>query len=1111
MATIKSAPLHNYKNESLISLNRFSFKIIAVGLLLLLSLLFSISPLTPAVAAPSEVNWSTVNIPTEGKTGNWVLAKDSDVQHLTMAIDGTLYTYVKGLTYTLYKSTDEGRSWSYIGEVTDAIVDIACSSLDADIIYITDGSHVYKSDDAGASFSKVADTSLPALDTNESITCLDVGYNASDDPYVFIATADTDGGDFGGVYYIPEADSGAEWTDLQAGSCDVYSIACSPEFKDDSQIIAIVTDETHTYVINNYGIVGDWTSGVELLEGDITPFTITAASDICFPTDFDETYKLFIGAVGAGGDVYQVTSGAAHDLNVGTDIISLDVVGEAGNTQLLAGAAGSAQIYLSTDGGSSWVESAKQLTGGSETCVLMAPDFISSGKAYAATSGIESAFSCTTDGSVTWNQLSLIDTGISNIVDLAPSPSYSQDNTLFMLTSGSEHSLWRSLNSSPIWERVFTTTLANVDSLNLIELSPQYDSDNQLVFLAGKSDGNPAIWKSTDNGQSFSPPRLTDDPATGAPFNIDIWAVVDDNTLFVGSFDAINNEGLVYRTTDSGLTYSTPAVLGDHSLNSIALSPNYKQDETIIIGSTDSWVYCSNDNGTSFEPLPPDATSPPLTGNISIAFDPGFSSNSIVYAASDTADSDIYRFILGISTSWESIDSTLPAGNILTQLTVSLDGTLYAINSQLVDTADKEGGMERCLNPSYSVGPTFETVTHGLDDGATLAGLWLSENKLWSVDTANTRLMTFIDSLAVPVTLTSPRDRASSIDTRNVNLEWRSASGATKYEWQLDYNTDFSSAPFEGDTQANSVRLPEQLELATTYYWRVRVTEPLLSPWSDTRSFTTSLGSSVIAPSLRSPGAGAKSVGLRPVFQWSAIAGAESYELLVSIDVFFVNLIIKRVGADALPATAWQSDISLDYDTTYYWKVRASGSSSYSAWSAVSAFTTRSSTAIELSPALESPSSSSITPKLYSPEAGVREMPLKPIFQWSAIADADSYELLVSTDASFTNPIIIKIDDYALPATAWQSDISLDYDTTYYWKVRASGSSSYSAWSAVSAFITESPPELTPASSSESSSPPPSLEPTIPDWVKYLVGALLLTMVAILTTVIILTVKVFRF
>ena len=64
----------------------------------------------------------------------------------------------------------------------------------------------------------------------------------------------------------------------------------------------------------------------------------------------------------------------------------------------------------------------------------MATDFASSDIAYAATSGTESAFSVSRDGGITWNQQSLIDTKISDIVDLAPSPDYSQDNTLFMLT-----------------------------------------------------------------------------------------------------------------------------------------------------------------------------------------------------------------------------------------------------------------------------------------------------------------------------------------------------------------------------------------------------------------------------------------------------------------------------------------------------------------------------------------------------------------------------------------------------------------------------------------------------------------------------------------------------
>ena len=942
----------------------------AVRLFLLLCLLVSISPLTPAVADPDEVMWSRVNIPTEGKVGNWVLANGSDVAHLTIAIDGTLYAYVTGLTYTLYKSTDEGRSWSYTGEVTNAIVALVTARNDASTIYYATPSSVYKSTDAGNSFTPLPPNPGGAGSNNIEITSIDVAPLGSNN-IIAVGTRDIDSPQYGGVYILDENELPLSWIASNIGNYDVYAVAFSPNFTADRQLVAVVTDEKDTFVTTKVGDAA-WgaTIGDARLDKDNsgipTSVVVDNSAAIAFPSDYDastEDHVLFVAidAGGNNGDVYRIngvaapSSSVAIDLNIGAaynldniDVTALAVTGDASSANLLAGAAGSGQIYLSTDGGSNWVGSAKPPTGDSKTYGLMAPDFISRGEAYAATSGIESAFSYTADSGVTWNQLSLIDTEINNIVDLAVSPNYSQDDTLFMLTWGGKYSLWRSLNSGTRWERVFTSALANVDSINLIELSPQHGNNSQVVFLAGISNGNPAIWKSTDNGQSFSPPRFTDDPTTGAPFNIEIWAVVNDNTLFVGSFDAINNRGLVYRTTDSGLTYSTPAVVGSQPLNSIALSPNYEQDETILVGNTNGWVYWSNDNGTSFEPLPADATSPPLTGNISVAFDPRFSSNSTVYAASSATDKGIYHFIIGTSTSWKSIDSTLPNDSIIAQLMVSAEGTLYATNSKA------DGGMERCLNPSYSPGPTFETVTHGLDDGATLAGLWLSGNKLWSVDTANTKLMTVTDSLAVPVTLTSPPDRASGIDTRNVNLEWRSASGATRYEWQLDYDTVFSNAyqGFEGDTKVHPARLPT-LNLATTYYWRVRVSEPLLSPWSATRLFTTSLGSSVIAPNLRTPGAGAKSVGLRPVFQWSAIAGAESYELLVSTDVSFVNPIIKRVGAYALPATAWQSDINLDYDTTYYWKVRAISSNTHSAWSAVGTFTT------ELLPSSSAPPSAS--------------------------------------------------------------------------------------------------------------------------------------------------------
>ncbi len=962
---------------------------LTVGLLLL-SLLSATFPITPAVAAPDEVKWSRVSIPTEGNAGNWVLADGSDVQHLTMAIDGTLYGYANpsGTSYTLFKSTDGGYSWSYTGKVEDNIVGIATAPDEANVIYYATPSDIYKSTDAGSSFNQLPANPGGAGSNNIEITSIDVAPLDSRNT-IAVGTRDTDSSQFGGVYIMDEERVLLSWLDTNLGNYDVYAVAFSPSFPADRQLVAVVTDESDTIVTIKVGDAAwDATVGDARLDkdnsGTPTSVAVATSADITFPNDYATTYEdriLFV-AIDAGsdnGDVYMIEvvetpgNSIATDLNIGSayglsnvDVTTLAVTGNAAAADILAGAAASAQVYYSRDGGSNWARSRKEPTGQSKTYVLMAADFSSSGRTYAATSGTESAFSVTQDDS-TWNQVSLIDTAITSIVDLAPSSSYSQDNTLFMLTRNSKDSLWRSLNGGARWERVYSSALPNVDSINRLELSPQYGDGSQVVFLGGTGGGNPSIWQSKNNGQKFTR-RITHDSTAGATFTIKTWAVVDDNTLFVGSFDGSN--GLVHYTTDSGWTYSTGAIVGSLSLNSIVLSPNYEQDKTILVGNTNGWVYWSSDNGTSFESLPPDATSPPLTGSITVAFDPEFSRNNTVYAASNTADEDIYRFVINKDTNWESIDSSLPTGGMVSQLVVPANGTLYATNLKA------DGGMERCLNPTYSLGPTFETVTRGLNDGATLTGLWLSGNMLWSIDSYNTKLMTFTDSLTQPATLTSPPDKALGIGAiinytiSNVSLDWEALEGATSYKWELDHDTDFSTIPtgFEGEPKASSARLPE-LEPATTYYWRVRATEPVLSPWSIKASFTTSLGYEATAPQLQSPKAGASGVPLKPVFQWSAIAGADRYELVVSTSPPLANPTILKIGAYALASTAWQSNVSLNGNTTYYWKVRAAGSNTYSDWSAVGAFTT------EPPPSPPSPEASS--PSLSPPPAP--ESPPAPV------------------------------------------------------------------------------------------------------------------------------------
>jgi len=187
--------------------------------------------------------------------------------------------------------------------------------------------------------------------------------------------------------------------------------------------------------------------------GTSTPVAVAASAAIAFPGDYDSDATSgsciqFIAIdTGAGeGDVYKISgaeapsNSAATDLNVGSayGLSNIDVTG------------------LAAYGDSP--KSRKEPTGGSMTYVLMSPDFSSTGKVYSATSGDESAFSISQDNGNAWNQVSLIDTDISTIVDLAPSPSYSRDNTLFLLTYGSKHSLWRSLNGGNTWETTRITS-----------------------------------------------------------------------------------------------------------------------------------------------------------------------------------------------------------------------------------------------------------------------------------------------------------------------------------------------------------------------------------------------------------------------------------------------------------------------------------------------------------------------------------------------------------------------------------------------------------------------------------------------------------------------------
>jgi photosystem II stability/assembly factor-like uncharacterized protein len=928
--------------------------VISVTVLLFL-LLNAIIPIpASSLAANSEaLKWTRVNIPAEGPAGGWVLASSSDIQCLTVAPDNTLYAYVQGPTYTLYKSTDGGKRWSTIGDVQDEITDIAVSPVDAKVIYYATASSIYRSSDGGKNFIQ-----LPELPRRAGANITSIAVTWLNNNIIAVGTADTNNGEFGGVYILDEGEIFLGWEDTNIGDYDVYALAFSPDYVTGRQIVAVVTNETDTFVFNRIGNT-EWNlfiSSARLNRNNsTTPVSVAAhRAEIDFPTNYQtgssSSNSFFFVGIATGtceGDVYKIDCAdapgysAATDLNCGggysttnIDITALTVYNDDQQITLLAGSAANSNIYISQDGGSSWTRSNKEPTGSSVTQILKSPDFTNTGIIYAATSGDGSAISISRDAGVTWNQISLIDTTISNIVDFVPSPDNSQNNNIFMITFGSGHSLWRSLDNGVNWERILCSNILGVDFLSLVNLPPQYGNNCLKLFVYGQSNGNPAVWVSEDNGQSYRC-RFTRDPITGFTFTIDVWAIVDEHSFYAGS-----GYGEIYLTTDDGYTYSRGVSAGNSQLRSLVLSPNFENDGTILVGNYAGEVYWSNDTGSSFQPLPIDIASP-LDGEVSVAFDPGFETNHTVYAASNIADVGIYRFVIGSSEAWESIDSSLPAGASIDQLVISADSVLYAANY------NTDGGMERCLNPRFSLNPLFETVTRSLNDGATLSGLWQRNGQLWSIDVHNMKLMTYYDTLTSPIVPIAPENGSTGIGSllnhsiKDITINWETMEDVTNYEWQCSYDTDFSSIPdgLSGTTSTSSVRL-SVLESATTYYWRVRACSPVFSPWSDKWSFTTTMDTETVNLILESPPPGATGVSIIPVFQWTAVLGAEAYELLVATDADFNHPVIVKINEYALKTNAWNCDINLEYNTVYYWKIRATTASTSSAWSSVGIFTT---------------------------------------------------------------------------------------------------------------------------------------------------------------------------
>ena len=168
-----------------------------------------------------------------------------------------------------------------------------------------------------------------------------------------------------------------------------------------------------------------------------------------------------------------------------------------------------------------------------------------------------------------------------------------------------------------------------------------------------------------------------------------------------------------------------------------------------------------------------------------------------------------------------------------------------------------------------------------------------------------------------PITLTLISPVNNLVTTNNLpSFEWNSVAGATSYRIQVDDNSNFSSPTIDEVTAITNWIIEPGNEFGDgTYYWHVRVespepTDPYCTPWH----FTVDTRGPNPPASTHNPPNGSTSGNQLPVFVWSDVSDADSFNLVVNSGKAEV---LNIVTAETSFATTSQLG-----EGSYSWSVR---------------------------------------------------------------------------------------------------------------------------------------------------------------------------------------------
>lgn len=266
-----------------------------------------------------------------------------------------------------------------------------------------------------------------------------------------------------------------------------------------------------------------------------------------------------------------------------------------------------------------------------------------------------------------------------------------------------------------------------------------------------------------------------------------------------------------------------------------------------------------------------------------------------------------------------------------------------------------------------------------------------------------------------------------------VTWDWSDVSGASKYHIQVDDDPAFGSLIVNNSNRIASDYTWGGLEDATQYYWRVRAGNDCgsWSGWSGVRDFTTECV--VLGPPTLSgpPDEEGLDVRVPVVLTWGDVAGATDYDVRVSDDEMFNNIIAENIHA----SSGYTIEYPLQAGTWYYWEVRTNNACGDGDWSDTWEFQPNCPTAG--------------VPTLESPLNGALSV-MQPIeLDWTDVAEATKYNVQVDNNADFGS---MDVNDENVAVSALTLPNLLE-GISYHWRIRAYNGCQWGEWSTVWNFI----------------------------------------------------------